>query len=452
MISEKGLIRCLGGLVGGEHVFAGAKVQAYAVDEKFPTAVVTPGSVEEVSAVMGFASGEGLKVAPWGSGTKMAFGGVPERLDLVISLSRLTGVVDNEPADMTATFQAGTLLREAQARLGQTGQFIALDPPHSQLATIGGILATNSSGPRRLRFGSSRDLLIAIRVVHADGTVTKGGAKVVKNVTGYDINKLYLGSLGTLGIIVEATFRLFPVLAVEKTFLAPFASVEEVGGVVAKILNSPLVPSAIELFNPEASQQLCGETRIPWPEDNYGLAVAIGSVRREAVDAQLEAAGRYIGEAVSHDKCILEGETHDVFWQLTRDFAIHRNLQAILKASVLFTKVADAVKLGDEIAKKQGMRIGIISEAGSGIIRYYLSGRNVAPEKFHRGVVEAVKQLRQFAVAADGSLVVLEAPPETKREVDIWGAVGNALPLMKGLKEQFDPERILNPGRFVGGI
>ena len=452
MISEKGLVRCLGDLVGGEHVFAGAKAQVYAVDGKIPTAVITPSSVEEVSAVMAFASGEGLKVAPWGGGTKMPFGGVPERIDLVLSLSRLNGIVDHEPADMTATFQAGTLLKEAQTRLGQTGQFIALDPPHSELATIGGILATNSSGPRRLRFGSSRDLLIAIRVVHADGTVTKGGAKVVKNVTGYDICKLYIGSLGTLGLIVEATFRLFPVLAVEKTLFATFASVNGAMEVVANILNSHLVPSAIEFCNPEVSQQLAGKAGVAWKEGSYGLAVSIGSVRPEAVDAQIEEAGQYFDKAGGHEKCILEDKVHDAFWQATRDFAIYRNLQAILKASALFTKVADAVKLGEEIAKKQGLRIGIISEAGSGIIRYYLSGENVAPGNFRRGVAEAVKQLRHFALEAEGSLVVLEASHEVKSDVDVWGSVGKAFPLMKGLKEQFDPERILNPGRFVGGI
>ncbi len=133
-------------------------------------------------------------------------------------------------------------------------------------------------------------------------------------------------------------------------------------------------------------------------------------------------------------------------------FALNKSLQVVLKASVLLTKVADAVKLGEEIAKKQGLRMGIISEAGSGIIRYYLSGENATPEKFRQMVAEAVKQLRTYAQEAEGSLVVLEAPPEMKSEVDVWGSVGKAFPLMRGLKEQFDPQRILNPGRFVGGI
>jgi len=225
MLSEGALVQHLSGLVGQEHVVAGPGAARYAVDGQVPRAVVLPGSVEEVSGILAVASAEGLKVVPWGGGTKMAFGGLPEHVDLVLGLSRLSGAVDHEPGDMTASFRAGTLLKEAQAVLGRHGQFIALDPPDADRATLGGILATNSSGPRRLRYGASRDLVIAIRVVHADGKVTKAGAKVVKNVTGYDLGKLYIGSLGTLGIIVEASFRLYPVPPVEKTCLAPVAAV-----------------------------------------------------------------------------------------------------------------------------------------------------------------------------------------------------------------------------------
>src|SRR6266852_5620816 len=241
ILSEGALIQRLSDLVGADHIVAGPGATPYVVDGKLARAVVFPGSVEEVSTTMAFASAEGLKVVPWGSGTKMALGGIPDRVDLVVVLSRLNGVVDYEPADMTATFRAGSLLKEAQAILGRNGQFIGLDPPDADLATLGGILATNSSGPRRLRYGAARDLLIAIRVVHADGKVTKGGAKVVKNVTGYDMNKLYIGSLGTLGIIVEATFRLHPKPAVEKTCLAPLDSTAGLG--CSRKVASTMIPS-----------------------------------------------------------------------------------------------------------------------------------------------------------------------------------------------------------------
>ncbi len=452
MLAEGALVQRLSDLVGPAHVVAGSGVSPYVVDGKAPQAVVSPGSVEEVSAVMAFASAEGMKVVPWGNGTKMALGGIPERVDLVLVLSRLKGVVDYEPADVTATFRAGSLLKEAQAVLGGHGQFIALDPPHADQATLGGILATNSSGPRRLRYGASRDLVIAVRVVDAGGKLTKGGAKVVKNVTGYDMNKLYIGSLGTLGVIVEATFRLHPLPAVEKTCLAPFASLDAARRVIARILDSPLVPFAIELLNAEASRRVAAEAGLPWAKGSYGLAVAIGSVRPEAVDAQLQTVKGLCHEAGSLEEHVLDGRLHDAFWRATRDFALGDGLTAVLKASVLLTKVADGVRLGEEVAAKQGLALGVVCEAGSGIIRYHLTGAAVSPERFQQGVAEAVNRLRAFAQGAEGNLVVLKAPTELKSRVDVWGLPEKALSFMQRPKAEFDPQRILNPGRFVGGI
>ena len=452
MLSEDALVQRLSDLVGADHIVAGRGVSPYAVDGKLARAVVFPGLVEEVSAIMAFASAEDLKVVPWGSGTKMAFGCIPERVDLVAVLSRLNGVVDYEPADMTATFRAGSLLKEAQAILGLNGQFIGLDPPNADLATLGGILATNSSGPRRLRYGASRDLVIAIRVAHADGKVTKGGAKVVKNVTGYDMNKLYIGSLGSLGIIVEATFRLHPRTAVERTFLAPLDSIDAVRGVVARILDSPLVPFALELLNQEASRRVAAQAGLAWPKERYGLAVAIGSIRPEAVDAQLETVRRLCREAHSAEGHVLDGPVHEAFWRATRDFSMGDGLEAVLKASVLLAEVANAVRVGEEVAAKQGLRLGIVSEAGSGIIRYYLAGETASDERFRQGVVEAVNRLRTFAQETGGNVVVLKAPPEVKSRVDVWGLAEKALALMRRPNADFDPQRILNPGRFVGGI
>jgi len=452
VLSEETLVQRLTDLVGPEHVAAGPPASSYAVDGTVPRVVVLPGSVEEVSGIMAFASAEGLKVLPRGSGTKMAWGGIPERVDLVLVLTRLSGVVDYEPGDMTATFRAGMRLKDAQAVLGPNGQFIALDPPYAALATLGGILATNSSGPRRLRYGASRDLLIAARVVHADGKVTKSGAKVVKNVTGYDLNKLYVGSLGTLAIIVEATFRLHPVPPVEKTCLVPFDSIDVARAVVARILDSPLVPSALELLNPEASRRTAEQAGLPWAGARYGLAVAIGSVRREAVDAQLETVRRLCRGAGIADTHVLELRAHDDFWRATRDFSLGDRLRAVLKASVLLGKVTDAVRLGEEVAATHGLPLGVVSEAGSGIIRYHLAGDAASPERFQQGVTDAVSRLRAFAQEAGGNLVILEAPPEVKRRVDVWGLAGTAVPLMRRPKAEFDPQRILNPGRFVGGI
>ncbi|MFQ5803495.1 MAG: FAD-binding oxidoreductase [Candidatus Methylomirabilales bacterium] len=449
MLSEERLIERVSALVGPEHVVAGTEVSGYAMDGKAPKVVTFPGSVEEISAVMAFASAEGLKVAPWGNGTKISLGGIPERVDMVLGLRRLNEVVDYVPEDMTATFQGGISLKDAQVVLSQKGQWIALDPPYADRATVGGVVATNSSGPRRLRYGASRDLLIAIRVVHADGKITKGGAKVVKNVTGYDMPKLYIGSLGTLGIIAETTFRLYPLPPVEKTYLAPFPTVEAGQGVITQLLDSTIVPNAVELLNPAAARQIAGQAGFPWQEGSYGLAVVIGSVP-EAVEAQIAAVERLCAQGRSPQGHTLDRKIHHAFWQSVQNFAFGDGHRAVLKASVLLPQVAEAVKKGEEVAAKAGINLGIISEAGSGIVRYYLSDDR--PERFQQVVVEAVNTLRTFAQQGGGSLVILEAPSEVKARVDVWGSVGNALPLMQGLKEQFDPQRIVNPGRFVGGL
>src|SRR5574341_1781747 len=195
-------------IVGADHLLTAESCFPYAVDDHAPKMVAFPGDAQELSEVMKLASSEGLSVIPWGSGTTIGLGGVPARVDLVVGLTRLNRIIDHEPGDLTATLQAGILLCEAQASLSRSGQFLPFDPAGYKRATIGGILATNSSGPWRHRYGTARDLVIGIRVVHADGTITKGGAKVVKSVSGYDMNKLYIGSLGTLGIILEATFKL----------------------------------------------------------------------------------------------------------------------------------------------------------------------------------------------------------------------------------------------------
>ncbi len=452
------LARTLEGIVGADHVQADGEARGYAVDGVVPAAVVFPGSVEEVAAVLAACSQARAAVVPWGGGTSMGLGAVPAKVDVVLGLARLNHVIDHEPGDMTSTVQAGMVLQAYQALLGRHRQWLALDPPAADRATIGGLLAANASGPRRLRYGTARDLLIGERMVHADGTITKGGAKVVKNVTGYDMNKLYVGSLGTLGVIVEATFRLYPLPPAERTWLGCFPTADKARETIAKILDSPLVPSALELLNATAAAEVGRRSGVDAGKGAAVLAVAVASVP-EAVEAQLRTAQRLGRDAGGDEGQLLDGDAHERLWGAVRDFAAGpsgpgqgapQNVTTmVLKASVLLAKVADAMWQGESIAAKQGLRVAVISEAGTGIVRYYCQAEGADP--FTR-LAGAVAPLRAFATEARGSLVVLQAPPQVKAAVDVWGSVGDGFPLMRGLKEQFDPDRILNPGRFVGGL
>src|ERR671911_528730 len=194
-------------IVGEEHVRQA--FDADAVDGVEPSLVVEPATIEETSEVMKLASREGLAVSPRGGGTKTGLGNPPRQVDLILSTARMDEIIEHVPGDQIVRAQAGLKLQDLQESLAESDQLLGIDPPEEG-GTVGGIVAANASGPRRLRYGTVRDLIIGIKVVLADGTVAKAGGKVVKNVAGYDLSKLFTGSLGTLGVIAECNFRLHP--------------------------------------------------------------------------------------------------------------------------------------------------------------------------------------------------------------------------------------------------
>ena len=453
MTSER-LTGLLAGIVGADHILAAESCAPYAVDDRVPRAVVFPADAQELSEVMKFASSERLSVVPWGSGTKIGLGGIPARVDLVVGLTRLNRIIEHEPDDLTATFQAGMLLREAQASLHRTGQFLPFDPAGYERATIGGILATNSSGPCRQRYGTARDLVIGIRVVHADGTITKGGAKVVKSVSGYDMNKLYVGSLGTLGIILEATLRLYPLPAVERTWIALFRTGEAASSALARILHSTLVCTRVEFLSSVAAQSIGRQGGYGFPTGTVAVVVSVGSVS-EAVDSQISAIEKLCHQEGAVAGFLAEGSAQDSLWRAIGDFPPvggDGRSWMTLKVSVLPTHVIDTIHHAETVAGNLGLESAAISEAGCGIVRLYWMGAPGPSERDPRFITKGVDDLRNWVVRHGGSLVILSAPPAIKAIVDVWGPIGNPLPLMRTLKQQFDPQGCLNPGRFVGKI
>jgi len=243
-------------ILGAERVFAHEEAASYAVDGIVPQAVALPGTVEEVAEVMRLAHREGAAVIPWGGGTGMGLGNLPRRYDIALSLTRLNAVVEHEPADLTATVLAGRTLADLQDHLSSVGQFLPLDPPSPAEATIGGILAANAAGPARHAHGTARDLVLGLRFVQADGRVIKAGGKVVKNVAGYDMCRLLIGSLGTLGIIVEACFRLTPLPKAQLTLAVAVPSAQEAYRLAGQAAGLSL--RALELLNAAAARDLDG--------------------------------------------------------------------------------------------------------------------------------------------------------------------------------------------------
>ena len=230
-------------------LLTGPACAPYSIEGLVPTLTALPTTVDEVSHVLRVANAAGAAVTPWGGGTLQAVGQSPDRLDIVLSLERMNRVLIYEPDDLTCSVEVGMTLGQLARLLGEHNQMLPLDPPLPDRATIGGLIATNSSGARRHGYGTLRDLLIGIRVVHADGMVSKAGGMVVKNVSGYDMMKLYLGSLGTVAVVVSANFKLLPRPAAQATAIVRFDDIASALATVDALLASQLVPTAIDVFD-----------------------------------------------------------------------------------------------------------------------------------------------------------------------------------------------------------
>ncbi|GAA1136734.1 FAD-binding oxidoreductase [Nocardioides aquiterrae] len=358
--------------------------------------VAFPSSTAEVAAVLRDAAAQRLRVVAQGRGTKRTWG-LPVTADLLVDLGGMDRVLDHQAGDLIVDVQAGARLADVQAHVGKERQRLALDETVPG-ATVGGTLATNASGPQRLLAGTARDLLIGVTVVRADGVVAKAGGRVVKNVAGYDLGKLVVGSYGTLAVITEAVFRLHPEPEVRR-----WVTVEpdDLHHAVHAVVHSQAVPWAVEV-------------------DGTMLSVLLGG-RPDGVAARVEAIRALVGGTVS--------ETPPDGWGTYP----WRPGDVGLKVTCVLSGLREVLAaLADAGARVRG-------SAGTGVLYAALD------------VPDALPALREVAARHGGTVVVVDAPDDVKASVDVWGPVP-ALALMRRVKDQFDPEHRLAPGRFVGGI
>ncbi len=450
----KDSIKEITNIVGENNTLSSSpELSRYSVDGKRPDIVAFPQTIEDISEIMKVASRDSLSIVPWGGGTKIGFGREPHRVDIVICTRRLNRIIEYEPSDLVGIAECGISLRDFQKALSEKNQFLAIDPPHIEGgATLGGIIATNDSGPMRLKYGTIRESLIGIKVIRADGIIIKGGAKVVKNVAGYDIPKLYVGSLGTLGIIVEGAFRLHPIPEASETLLISFPNLEALHETVLIILNSPLVPSCLEVLNPPLVNVISDRLNLNLKEE-YALAVRIESVER-AVRDQISKV-RDICREKDGEGVLFEGKTEEILWDEIREFPwrICGENRVVCKAGVLITGVPSVIQKLEGLSKTSGLRIYASARAGSGIliISIEIDSTGLTQEKI-LPIVETINSIRDFVTSLKGNLVIQEAPLSLKSQIDIWGEVGASINVMKKIKSLFDPNSILNPGRFAGGI
>lgn len=368
--------------------------------------VIEPQSAPELALALASANAQGKSVIPRGGGTKKEWGNPAAREDVILSTARLNRVVEHAWADMTATVEAGCTVARLQATLAEHGQRVAMDPLWPEKATVGGILATNDSGPLRLRFGGLRDLIIGITIALPDGTLAMSGGKVVKNVAGYDLPKLMTGSLGTLGVITQAVFRLHPLPRVSRTLTISPRSIEEAQRILLAIQDTQLAHSALQVRLESGTL----------PELDILL---------EGTEAGIDAQEQIVRKIA---------ETHPgngEMWTAREQLWPPAPGEAVAKLSVLPSRIAQAAADIERAASGSGSWCAVIEAHGIGWMRM---------EGDWRGLRVAVE-------LNEGSLVMLTPAP-----VESWGVVGDALAVMRALKHQFDPKNTLNPGRFVGGI
>jgi glycolate oxidase FAD binding subunit len=389
-----------------------------------PPTVIRPDTQSEVAAALVEAAGANHAVIPWGGGTGQTYGYVPARADVLLDLSGLNRVVAHEPGDLTVTVEAGVTLDTVQEALSQHNQFLPLDPPHTRTATVGGILATNAFGPGSAGYGTARDWLIGITVVDAQGRLVRGGGKVVKNVTGYDLPKLHVGALGTLGVIVEATFKVAP--------------------------------------RPDASQPLLFV--LP-ADDPSGGADLLARIRHETNPAHAllrdEAGSRVLILLYSGQEAVVAYEAQ----QAAEAGAAHGSapvgsLPAGVRRPFIDAPAPDAVLVARVVGPPAGScaRHAAVSAMGlwslvdtlpvTGHTDTYLRPDASEPEA-------AAREMIQWAEAHGGLSVTFPHAPlalRRDRSFPLWSPLPTALPLMGRLKETLDPAATLNPGRFVGGI
>ena len=459
---DSDLARRLAAIVGERHVLTGIECSPYVLEGRTPEAVVFPGAREEVAALLVLAGEDGMPVTPWGGGTRMSVGLPPARPGLVLSLKRLDRLIEHEPGDLTATAEAGLTLGAFQEALGRRGQWLSLDPPNPREGTLGGILASNASGPRRHLYGTMRDLLIGLTVILADGSVVRGGGKVVKNVAGYDLPKLVIGSFGTLGVVVEATFKLRPRPDTDRLVIARFERVKDAGAGARALMASDLIPSALDLVDTEALRALD-------PGGREGAALLIGfDGIAEQVEWQCAELPTILGAGARVDTRVLDGAERDALWQaaglLPR--AALPEVTGVMKWGVLPTQVAELIDSGGDVARRHGLTAAFTAHAGMGIVTAILGSSSGGSSGGGPGgggpgggaavaatsVAAALGDWRALVHAAGGHAMLEWAPLAVKERVPVWDPPGAPQRIMARLKAELDPRGTLNPGRFVGGI
>jgi glycolate oxidase FAD binding subunit len=447
--------------LGAGQVALGSPCAAYAIQGQTPAAVARPTSLDELAAALRLAAEAGAAVAPWGNGSRMALGYPPSRLDLVVSLERMNRVVTYDPADLTITVEAGMTHAELAQTLAPARQMLPLDPPLPARATIGGGLATGVVGLRRGLYGATRELALGMRVVDAAGQPLRAGGSVVKNSTGYGMTRLYIGSLGVLCVIAEASFKLAPQPEAEATVLATTESAQQTFTAAQAINTLAVRPASIVAMSRDALPELSRLT--PGHARSELIAIRLpgtdAAVKRAITETEVT-----LRDAGAQPLMTLDDAAHTEFWASANDFAALRvsPREALARLNTLPSENAQTLDMVAGLAREHGLRLSWLTDLATGTHWLRLSAHDEAATVESADGGAALGGDAIFAVALRATLetlisrwrlvTTLACPPPLKRTLALWGADPASLDLMREVKRRFDPTHRLNPGRFIAGI
>ena len=420
-----------------------------AVDGMLPTSVIYPASAEQVAETLKYASEHDLAVIPFRNGTKFGAGNLPRRYDLALSLKDLNQVWHYEPGDLTVSVEPGMKLGDFQHFLARHRLWLPLDPAGGPRASIGGILAANASGPLRLRYGTARDMVVGMKIATTDGKLVKTGGRVVKNVAGYDLGKLLIGSHGTLGVIVEASFKLFPVPAERSTVVVSATTLEVAREFRRRLLASALTPMRVLMLEAGAEALVSGN--LPAEERGEGFRIWVEAGGSAALVERHRRDLARLAQAAGASAELMDVSQAEAKWTRATDLGswlpgVVPNaviVQGRLPVATGETFVERALAEGE----RHRVRVACFGQIAAGVISLCLSEAAEAPS-----ALAYTSRLREIVQGLGGILVVERCPTELKSRLDVWDRAGDDFEIMKRVKAVWDPKGVLAPGRFVGGL
>ena len=454
----------LGDIVGAENFSADpAQLASYEVDSVQPSAVARPGSPGEVAELVRLAAAEKLAIIPAGARTKLSIGMPPSRYDLAIDMTRLNRITAYDPGDLTLGVEPGCKLADLQKTLEQHNQVLPLAVPFTYQTTVGGAISSGVDSPLRQFYGTARDYVLGMEFVTGEGAQTKSGGRVVKNVTGYDLHKLMIGALGTLGIITRVNFKTFPLPRRSRGFLAFFSGHDGALDLRRRIEQSPLTPLTLEILSPEVAQIFAqrSPSTAPgppapgtWFETSHWVLAAAYEGNDQVLDRYTTDLARMAAEARATSSIALDDTDRPKVWWRLREFLSlmldSSPAATIVKFSALPGHFPALLEQTGRIVERYELPAATLLR-GAGVAYLALLPRSRDEQTLHR-LALACAEIFQASPAAEYRAMIPWCPAELKRTLNIWGPPREDFKLMQKLKAVFDPQGIFSPGRFMGGL